>query len=679
MSISRRGRSRPGAGILRISLAFSGVAAWLALGASSWAQMCPFPPVYSGYGVPHFPAPTPAPAPAPPVPTPEPYNGPVGGGTTPPPEPYGGPAGGGSPSGPSEPAGLGGRTHPPSGAGPAAPGGSGKPAPSRAPSGGSPATPGSGRGAGPARARPKSVTSTSDWDYWWNQNAWIRFGELARDRRHRPTTGSGHNSKVPLAELPESGASVEIRILARLRVGARDGDAGLRAASLLALGKSKNAASILDLKDALMDPEPEVREAAILGLGILGRSEVIDHLGAIALSTAEASGLLGGRVPDSRAREMALFALGLLPDSRAHGILAQVAAASSTESDLPRDAATIAIAALGIHGDPTHRSLLIGILTAASRSDHERATAAVSLGRLRDRDPAAVKALLNALGAKSPLIVQGASLALGAIATPSDRNVIEALAAAIDTQRDPLARGLALLAMGSIGGPDAYQRCAAELQATGPTAGYAALATGIAAHSAGKPRELKDLLSTLSRRSGDPKVRAALALAHGLAGHQGATRELSRDLSDASTGDERAMSACSLALLAHRECVPALREALKDDDDPTFQHHAALSLALLGEGPSVTADLLRLLQSEHHPYVGAASALALGWGVQDAEISGLLDLLSSDNKKQDHRRYAAGALGIYLGRGRPDLLHRFRANNLYHLEVPTLRRVLLQL
>ncbi len=467
--------------------------------------------------------------------------------------------------------------------------------------------------------------------------------------------------------------------MARLRMAARDGHAGLRAASLLALGKSTSAANILDLKDALMDPEPEVREAALLGLGLLGRPEVIDHLAAIALATPEASGLLGGRAPDSRAREVALFALGLLPDPRAHAILAGVAAVPSAGSSLPRDAATVAIAALGIHGDPSHRALLIAILGDARRDDQERASAAVSLGRLRPSDSSVHQPLLSALHHKSPSIAQGAAIALGETATPDDRTVIEALAAAVDSHQDPLARGLALLALGSIGGSEAYRHCAAELRANGPIAGYAALATGIAAQSLPKPRELKEQLTALARRSGDPKVRAAIALAHGLAGHGSSTAGLAAEITDGATGDERAMSACALALLAHRESVPALREALREDNDPTFQHHAALSLALLGTGTSVTPDLLRLLESEHHPYVGAASALALGWGVQDAEISGLLDLLDSDTKKQDHRRYAAGALGIYLGRGRPDLLHRFRANNLYHLEVPTLRRVLLQL
>ncbi len=101
-----------------------------------------------------------------------------------------------------------------------------------------------------------------------------------------------------------------------IRDGVSSPNPDVRAASLIALGRaSRGERDLAPLVAGLLDVDPFVREAAILGLGLLGRREAWPLLRRIARSGSLFGGLDGAfDVSRERSRVFACFAAGLLVD-----------------------------------------------------------------------------------------------------------------------------------------------------------------------------------------------------------------------------------------------------------------------------------------------------------------------------------------------------------------------------
>lgn len=676
---------------------------------ASSAQICPFPTSF-GSGPAPSPGPGPGPSPGPsPSPSPSPSPGPTPpppgtggttppppppgtGGTTPPPPPgpYTGPAGGGGgpAGGPYTP--VGGTT--PGGApvaGNPAPGGA---APPRATAGGTtPAAPaGSPNRGGPAPSRAKrGGASVATWDYWWNLNKWehLRLREALR-RQAAATTDADQDLDVeaPASESaisPLARTVVRDEVLPALKRALTDRYHPNREAAILALGKSGDASCVFDLLSALKDGDQAVQEAGTLALGLLGRAEAVDHLLGVFGDTSAGRELVGrpGRVNDAL-RGYAAFSLGLLKDLRASApLLAAVktASASSTGS-ASTEVAVFAAAGLGLLGDHGVIPDLCRIVADPARDATLRGACSVALGKLGDRSPSIVKVLEAALAARQAEVVQGAASALGQLARPSDESAVDALVHTVEKGEDVLARAFALMSLGRIGGQKSLEATISQLKKNGTLAGYAPIAAALAAKGTERSAEVRRELRRV-HQDGDTQVRGSCLLAFGLMGATGEIPLLLKAATDEKNLSERTAAVAALGLLGAVEARPVFEQILATGgpQDAELRHEAAIGLGLIGRRGEAVSRLLKALGDGGSTYLRAGCALALGLVGGREAVPGLRDLAIGVDVNPEARCFASGALGLLAESADIPVLYQFRANNLYYLDLPAMRKLLLLL
>jgi HEAT repeat protein len=241
----------------------------------------------------------------------------------------------------------------------------------------------------------------------------------------------------------------------------------------------------------------------------------------------------------------------------------------------------------------------------ADRSEAVAATAARAL-RARGHSSATTAALLRALSHRAPAVRWAAADALATREVRPDwvPALREALAAP-----DGYVRNFAAFAVGRLGAPDEA------------TAG--------------------ELVRLVAETSDDDAPGFAEALARQGPARDAALPGLVRALGGGQAA-ERASAARTLGWLQAREAVPALAEALLDDE-PAVRAHAALALARVGEAGDAPPALHAALR-DANPWVREEAARALGLlATPDPALTdGLLAALS--DAAAGVRRHAARAL-----------------------------------
>lgn len=583
---------------------------------------------------------------------------------------------GGQYRGPGSPTGPGPRT--PLGGGPTTGGPSGPTAPS-------PGTPTTG-------AMP-SIAEEVGWQVWWefNKDEFLQQGSATGIA---PTTGSDdfylgwRRAEAAVDTLRPTDADLSQRVVPALaRLLQRERNRDVQSACLIALGKVGRDGDGVVIEPLLAEriarDDQEVREAAVLALGIAGRPAALPLLAALLRNDAEGKRLARREDVGDRTRAFAAYALGLLAarsddaahKRQAHDLLWAVLQDQELRS---RDLRAAAVNGLGLLVDPqqpAHKRLAWQIVEQLlewyqrdlGRGDEAiQAQAPVAIGRLLGRGSSAIHqrckehfaGVLGATVRRSNPVLQSAALALGMLTLPAEVHPADAAFAGALQQHyerghDRLARYLCVIAVGRIGGAqnrawlfDAYRRGHRATErpwlalALGLQAAAAAAATGEV--DATCARVLLDDLPGAQR----PEGQAACAVAIGLTRFQPAVPVVQRLLRENEQDETLAGYLCvALALLGDASVAPALSEIMQRSlRRPFLLLQAAVGLGRLGDREA-TVRLLELLQKSESVAVLAAVANAIGQIGDRRAIDPLVALTQDEELTRLARAFVAAALG----------------------------------
>lgn len=541
--------------------------------------------------------------------------------------------------------------------------------------------------------RPLSP-ETTNWQTWWEFNK-DPFLQLRTAVQAVPVSGSDDFYLGPrrpeqrIDMLAPTEIDLKERIvpaLAKLLAAERNRD--IQSACLVALGKIGLDAPGFDLEKtiaaAIERDDQEVRETAVLALGIAGRPKALPLLSSLVRDEAAGRKLVAREEVGDRTRAYAAYAMGVLAwrsndaelKQQVHDCLVPLLHDAEIRS---RDLRTAAVTALGLLvEDPTasaHKRLAwqtVEELLAFFEKDLGRgdelvqAHAPIAIARLLGRGTGLMHqrcktdfaAVLDAGSKKrSNPILQSAALALGMLSepqevAPADAEFSRALQDHYERGHDRHARYFSLMALGRIGGVAnrgwllaAYERANASTERP-----WAGLALGVLAEPAARRGEV-DL--TVARLLADDlqsikndDSRAGLAVALGLTGYQLAVPPLLRLLRDHESEERTAGYLCvALALLGDPTAEPTLSAILeRSQRRPFLLQQAAVALGRIGH-KDASIRLLAMLAASESVAVLSAIAIAVGQIGDRRSIEPLIEMTEDDELTKLARAFVAAALG----------------------------------
>lgn len=518
-------------------------------------------------------------------------------------------------------------------------------------------SPGSGAPGGlaaPGRRPRKSAPAGPggvDWSTWWGYNR----DEFLRAKRHLAsgrTTGftdwllGEHEGSSGVSVRPVGPRETRDRVIPALVAGLHEESVAVRAASVLALGKTGHPSAFEPLVDALSDHGPRVADSAVLALGLLGDPRAAEVLGDLARDTRDGRRYVrraSGVLPVTRGS--AAIALGLLRGDAARETLLELLRDDVARLDV--DVAVGALIGLGLFGD------------AAGESAHERVARVLDNGRVRDivrvhaastlaRVPGADRTTRLRRLARDPSreVRRAAVLAMGVAADVDDAATLRRLEMTLTKGDDALASDWAGIALGRIGGE--RSRRVLRDAVTRDRDPFAALALALAVRKDGSlGDEDAGLLREGLVRARSPLDRGGFAVALGLVSDVRARAEIRRMA--ATPGDPlgRGGAILGLALLEDGESAPLLRDLVVTSADPVVQFAATVALGALGDREAVD-PLLSFLRTDRSSSVKRYAAFALGQIGDHRALDGLLVMLGDKSEMSAVRADAATSLGVLV-------------------------------
>jgi hypothetical protein len=579
---------------------------------------------------------------------------------------------GGSPpptTGPADAPKTGGNNKP---QGPATGGGRGPTTPSGGPSLGGPRAAKTGVG-----GKKRRVDAGTSWFEWWRANrdqyyAMRQGGDAALTGRVGVLNGIGRTEDggADDAALGEA----QSKILFGLRDVLDDADADVVDSAIIAISRSVDprlgGPLARDLSDALRSDVRSVRQAAILGFGMLAAEDAARTLFAVLDGGAAARAMCGGNDVSDMDRGLAAMSLGLLSDRTSTPAYLERLSGLAGQAKVNRELAAGLVLGAGVCSiDREAIAMSLGALLDAPKLDREiRALLPISLARLGGAAaPFVPRLLLLSNDRDADLALRRSSvIALGRSCTAADREVVTALRTVALDATDAVLRRSALIALGEIaersvvdGIPvdttigEVFARTLSGRTNRDDTL-WAALGVGLwlraLPETASEHLEFSARLATLLEQSSDPEAKAALALSLGLARAPGSSAALIELSTTADVAQVRACAAEGLGLLGDVAAADALREQLSREIDDEASASQALALGVLGDRRATAMLVERVARADSARTV-VASALALGRLRDPVAVDPLLALARDGAQPGVSRAFAAIALGLIGERG----------------------------
>jgi HEAT repeat protein len=446
---------------------------------------------------------------------------------------------------------------------------------------------------------PIPIDVDGSWRLWWEQNKL----EFLGPNRLQDLAGVSD----ALTSRAETSEIWRLRgeLLARLLHSISDPEAELRGAAAIALGRVGRHEAVPFLIDLLDDPNQAVRRRAILGLGASGVPRAAECLLGIARSGRVAE---RGELVSPRARSVAIVALAI-GRSRGFGPEVDAVVAELLAHRGKADRRLVGAAVM------TYQRLApIEFLWPVLRRiavDHTEPVA-VRCGAIEalatSGDASDVALLAELASGRDMQLRRSALLALGEARGGLG---VRAVRKAYEDEGEPLARGFALLAIGRQGAAADAQFLARELT-EGPkeVRPWAALALGLLARRSGDDGACAAIVAALQREA-RTDVRGAYLLGAGLTRHASAVAAASQALS---SEDEttRMYAALALGLVGSPQAHAELRQRLDRESSNVTRAGILQALAHLGVrgDESILMDAARKTRT---PELGALAAFALGF------------------------------------------------------------------
>lgn len=509
------------------------------------------------------------------------------------------------------------------------------------PSGGTrPSRPSSG-GARGTGAGPKA--SDTDWKQWWELNKW-NYTSAAQSSV--VLSGSGSAKEIPTAD--EAGEAKTLLTGWLLKQCDHD-FFDVRSAAALALGKSGDKSAKDKLVAMINDSNRDVRESAVLALGLLKDVTQVPVLSAKVLNGKEFA-------DDKRLRAAAAIAMGFIGSQSA---TPELAATLSKTKD--KEVQYGCIAGLGLLKDESALPHLYLLLANPKLDDDIRAYAATAIGKSgfktfnhtsgkKVKEINAVDELVRTLktAKKERLLRQSCVQAIGALeATDKFQDIYTALDADRDQQvRDFSALVLARLAKAGDAKLQAAARTRLEKLLKGrnhSSRGFAALALGL----------LGDQQSSIAlRRSfeneSDPTQKSACAIGMGLLKDTSAVSQLKGALMASNNAELRGYCCIALGLIGDTKSVGLLKQTLESALVPEVKAAAAIALASMGDQTAI--PVLEKALKERSNYVRQSTIVALGYFRNTRTIKAIREVYDDEATNNEVRAICIVALGYIIDR-----------------------------
>jgi len=557
------------------------------------------------------------------------------------------------------------------------------------------------RGAAPTPAPTTGardlVAFSRTWQTWWefNKEPFLvpRFRSV-----ERPVTGSDGDylAPRPARRTPDvlrttAADRIERVVPALAALMGRERNRDVQSACLVALGKvgedgrdAEGAAIALQelLRARVQRDNQEVRETAVLAMGISGRREAFGPLRELFEDSRAGRALADRASVRKRTRAYAAYGLGLLArrvgDARLTEQVYDVLwAGLQDERNDDRDVKVAIVSAIGVLRADVARSAdkrvawravedLIGYYardlgpTEESLQAHAPIAVARLLGRgvsrVHHRAKERFAAELTARRRRGPPLLQSCAIALGMLSAPGEQHASEAvysdaLRSCFVDGKDRTARQLSLISLGRIGGAANREWLArAFSKARSDDKPWAALALGLQARpaaGAGRPDVFVGelLLEALERASTDD-LRASLGVAVGLTGMQDAAPTMLRLLRE-NEADARTAGylAVGLGLLQDAKAADTLTEIMsRSTRRPFVLQQCAVALGVLGDR-GANDQLMKLLEESESVAVLAAVASAITRIGDRRAIPRLVEMTGDPGLTKLGRAFVAAALG----------------------------------
>ena len=472
---------------------------------------------------------------------------------------------------------------------------------------------------------PQIIFNEARWEFWFDYNGDDLIGL-------RPTLNQ-LAAKAGVVDFPFKKISTKEKQTQLVRFFTEllrsESNAEIREAAVLSLARTRDP-NIVPYIEFVYEEDQDlyVRTIAVLALGITENqiaAPVIDSIfndknasTEIRLTAALAMGLLGG----DGARDA--FKRWLTPGvfKRLDKPLQEVVAFGA---GLTEDASL----------SPIVRSALIDKV---SEDRNVQVYLILSLGKLGDRAANAI--LLSRLEDKDAQIRRSAAIALGAAATPSDKDVVAGLMNRCDKDADAMMKNFSYLALGRIAGPEAEAFLESRLDAvTRHHLPFVGLALGLTRNRALGAKVLEKFVETK-----DIHTRGALAVALGLLDQKTAVGELRKAVDQGGDPVYRGYCALGLGLLKDAESIERLIKLYETQNDVELHRFTAIALGLIGDR-SITRRMYSYLESAAD-LTRASTAYSLGLIGDKGAIEPLKRVAGRDSETNQLRKYAVLGLGL---------------------------------
>jgi HEAT repeat protein len=488
----------------------------------------------------------------------------------------------------------------------------------------------------------ESGGSTHSWLTWWGYNQ-FRYVDFRRKQvaRRGPVSGSTRQ-KTQEEEDPNAWrGEVRLRLTPLMLEALKDQDQEVRTAAAVALGKWRVKIAIPDLQMLVKhDDVRQVREAGVLGLMLMRDASLRDWF----IHTAEERDEKAERF---RIRGYALLGLGLIGDDVSRNYLLALLdpAQKKARRSLPakekyrREYLVAAVASLAQVGNVDLSDDFLRIAQDQRLPEQVRAYAISAIGKAHRRRHMPTL-LMMARKDPSYHIRRSAVMALGAMATRQDSDVIESLGRRLRKDDDRIVRHFCAINLGVIGGPKAFQILRDNYKDANKEArGFFLLAYGLC-----KEPVAADLLGELLPTFKDPMDQAAACLALGLFDDAGRAPVVRAQFKHAKAWTLIQTCMLSLGLLNDLSSSDKIKEILLTKKQPGVRTSAAVSYALLRQWSAVPV-FLKLLHEAKSIVTLSMLAQVMGFLSSPASVDALVEMYRDTKLQRQARAFALVSLG----------------------------------